>query len=483
MATRIGIGGIIGGSYELAYDIIGRNIAGNYTRVRLYGILHITNAYINWTRGSASVHTSGLQPIGTYYSRGDYTVVYRDFNFAHNAQGKFSAYIGASLSTTYTSVNCGGILTLPDIPRQANITGSSNFNDEQNPTIYFNNPGAFRINARLEFGGTSIRRDNIPNTGSYTFNLTDEERDLLREKCTGNTMNVRFTLATCIGGTAENYWSYHDRVMSIVNANPILGEWSYCDTNPITVALTGSDKKFINEYSNVTATISNEATPLKKSTISKYRLSNGSNFVEDTNYKNELTLNNITTSTMILTVYDSRGNSSYKEKKVDKNDFIEYQKPYLTEISAERIGDTTEDVILKFKGKFWNGNFGLKNNHIEVSYRFKKSFESEYKVGITELKPVIEGNDFSCEMQIAGDLEASGFSLDENFIIEIVINDELTKNLTNDTILSAGSPAIAFYGNCVSIGSAYDESKGGRVQIFGVPIEEYIKEIMNNKET
>ena len=105
------------------------------------------------------------------------------------------------------------------------------------------------------------------------------------------------------------------------------------------------------------------------------------------------------------------------------------------------------------------------------------------EVGITELKPVIEGNDFSCEMQIAGDLEASGFSLDENFIIEIVINDELTKNLTNDTILSAGSPAIAFYGNCVSIGSAYDESKGGRVQIFGVPIEEYIKEIMNNKET
>ena len=111
------------------------------------------------------------------------------------------------------SGSASGNLWAPDIPRQANVTGYNDFNDEQNPTITYNNPGGFRINARLEFGGTNIRRDNIPNTGSYTFNLTDDERKLLRQKCTGDSMTVRGVIATCIGGTTENYWSYWDRTL------------------------------------------------------------------------------------------------------------------------------------------------------------------------------------------------------------------------------------------------------------------------------
>ena len=90
------------------------------------------------------------------------------------------------------------------IPRQANIAGATDFNDEGNPKIAFTNPAGFRINARLEFGSSNlydaiIRRDNIPNTGSYTFNLTEEDRNLLRNQCTNsNTLRVREVIGTCV---------------------------------------------------------------------------------------------------------------------------------------------------------------------------------------------------------------------------------------------------------------------------------------------
>lgn len=105
----------------MAYDLLGQSKENNESYVRLYGILHVTNNYISWSRGSASVHTSGLQPIGTYYGRGDHTVITRDFTFGHDSNGNFSVYIGASLSTTFVSGDCGGTLNLPHINRQSTI--------------------------------------------------------------------------------------------------------------------------------------------------------------------------------------------------------------------------------------------------------------------------------------------------------------------------------------------------------------------------
>ena len=189
MATVVGTTYLNGCNYQLAYDLLSQNIENNTSTVRLYGILNVTNNFVSWSRGTASVHTESAG-IGTYYAKGSHTLITKDFTWNHDSSGNFSSYIGASLSTTFVSGSTGGVITLPSIPRQANVTSATDFTDEQNPTITFNNPGGFRINARLEFAGTNIKRDNIPNTGSYTFNLTDEERNLLRSKCTSNSMGV-----------------------------------------------------------------------------------------------------------------------------------------------------------------------------------------------------------------------------------------------------------------------------------------------------
>lgn len=173
MATRIGIVNLTGCSYELAYDLLSQSVANNTSTVRLYGILHVTNNYVSWSRGSASVHTSGLQPIGTYYARGDHTVITRDFTFGHNSSGDFSTYIGASLSTTFVSGDCGGTLTLPRIPRYASIN-SFTVSKKNETSLTF----SFSASATIDYvwystnGGSSWTGRDITDGTSASFAVT-----------------------------------------------------------------------------------------------------------------------------------------------------------------------------------------------------------------------------------------------------------------------------------------------------------------------
>ena len=75
-----------------------------------------------------------------------------------------------------------------------------------------------------------VYRD-IPKTGtlSYTFELTDAERNLLRQNTTGKTRKVKFYIRTVIGGSTLH--SIVEKTFSIINASPTYNE-AYLDTNP-----------------------------------------------------------------------------------------------------------------------------------------------------------------------------------------------------------------------------------------------------------
>lgn len=137
MATVLGTVNLNGCNYQLAYDLLGQYSSSNQSNVRLYGILNVTNNYIEWTRGSASVHISGLQEIGTRYEKGSHTLITRDFTFTHDDKGEFSAYIGASLSTTFVSGDTGGTLTLPKIQRYFSKTPKISIKNTTTTTITF----------------------------------------------------------------------------------------------------------------------------------------------------------------------------------------------------------------------------------------------------------------------------------------------------------------------------------------------------------
>lgn len=464
-------------NYELSYDLLSQSTQGNYSVVRLYGTLHVTGYNISWSWGNASVHTES-QGIGTYYSRGDYVVIQRDFTFYHDNNGNFSSWIGGGISTSYHSGDTGGTMTLPKINRQANVTGATDFTDESNPTITFSNPAGFRINARLEFSGSTIRRDNISNTGSYTFELTNEERELLRSKIpNSNSLTVREVIATCYSGTTESAWSWQDKKMTLVNANPVFNNFEFEDINPTTLALTGNNKICINGFSNIKATIPllNKAEAVKSATMSKYRFSI-SDISTDINYADDSdvsgVINNVKSGTFNVFAIDSRNNSTLVTKLATRE--ISYEPIYLDKQNCKierddnRVGD---NAILTINGNIWNNSFGeITNSITSVTYKLKKTNSNEWIDGGTIIEPTITKDKFTFSGMIASDNQDTSWDLDSSYNVQVIISDELSI-ITVDLILNSAIPTMSLDKNGVGIMCAYDNSIGGALQVNGKIID------------
>lgn len=130
----------------------------------------------------------------------------------HNDDGTKTITVALSTAVNYFDVsNFSGSWTLDSIPRQAKIISASNFDDVDNPSISFSNPGGFPMDVWLEpnpVGDHLCVRTNIPNDGGYTWMLNDSERDVLRSKCTGKSCTIRIGLYSYVGGV--QYADYKD---------------------------------------------------------------------------------------------------------------------------------------------------------------------------------------------------------------------------------------------------------------------------------
>ena len=296
----------------------------------------------------------------------------------HNNDGTASA-VGFTLKgcVYYNRDNSyNGSCPLSTIPRQANVTSASDFNDEGNPTIKFNNPGGFRINARLEFNGQTIQRDNIPNTGSYTFNLTDAEREKLRNATTtSNKMTVREVIGTCIGGTTENFWSWQDKTMTIVNGNPTFtaSNISYEDTNSSIVAITGNKLHIVRNRSNLKVTYTG-ATAKKGASITKYEITFNNATKTETSAKtiDYGTVNLSSDANVSIKVTDSRGNTATASKTIKIFDWV---LPTAT-ITYGRKNNYEDETRIKAKCTISSVN--NKNAITELKFRYKKTTVSSW---------------------------------------------------------------------------------------------------------
>lgn len=240
----------------------------------------------------------------------------------HNSDGKKS--ISVSLATaiyTSTVTTNSGTWTLDNIPRYATITSASNFTDIQNPTITYSNPAGTNVTSLEAYisltsdGGSLTSLKSIPLTGtSYTFNLTEAERNLLRQATsTSNTRTVYFVIATEISDTT--FYEEKSATFTIVNANPTFNV-AYLDTNSTTTAITGNNQQIIQNNSTLQISITN-ATALKYATLSSASINvNGQpTTTAFTSGSSTLTFNVGTIDvannlTVPVTVTDSRNNST-----------------------------------------------------------------------------------------------------------------------------------------------------------------------------
>lgn len=389
----------------------------------------------------------------------------------HNADGTKTLWLGATAKNNYWGFNgsFGANVDLPRIPRQANLVTAQDFTDEGNPTITYNNSAGNNVSSLQAYIENSssivmigLRSVNKTGTLSYTFNFTNEERNTLRNYCTGNSMPVKFCLQTTIGG--NNYWSAITKTMTIVNGNPTFTDvTSITDSNAITSALTGDNTKFIKSVSNALITIDNndKAIANKQATMSSYVI-NGSSQTYADNFT--YTLYNVDTNTITVQASDSRGNSTPVTKTIN---LIDYSTPTNTNnnLVVERQNNVGSLTTASFSGTWWNDNFGNSANTLLVSYRYKTTDSQTWTTG-TAPTLTIDGNTFSFSGYLIGDQQDNGFNINEAYNIEITVGDRLSQTTFTAT-LNSGKPAIAVYKNKVSIGSKYDTNLGGKLQVDG----------------
>lgn len=212
---------------------------GRYLQVSCTQTIDIaTNtSKIDWT-------LSSIGGSSNYYSTGATTLTISDQQVYYKARVNWDAKVfpaakGSTSGTTYIAHNTGGdqgitvklstaIYTgtvseyrgswqLDNIPRQATITSAPDtIKDTDNPTITFSNPANCTMDVWLELnpvGDHLCVRNNIPNTGSYTWELTESERDELRKRCAKSQCTIRIGLYSHISGVT--FADYKDKIFEI----------------------------------------------------------------------------------------------------------------------------------------------------------------------------------------------------------------------------------------------------------------------------
>lgn len=499
MASFNGNIGTPSGGFNLKVEYsISQSISGNYSDITATGYVKRNSSsyrpYNSSSSSSLNINGDSAGYSGSYDLRSDgyKSIVSKSTRVYHNAYGKKGITISFSfngkLSSYYPNGSISQYITLPTIPRNATTTSAIDFNDEGNPTISFNNPGGFQLQPYLNFylNGSLIKTLHRPKgnySSPYAWNLTDEERDELRQLlASNNSCTVNEGVDTYNGDTKLGYHSI-GRTFSIVNANPIFNNFEFEDTNETTLALTGNNQNIIKGYSNVKATISttNKATSLKKATMNKYRFNNGDSSVDityDTENSVNGTLNKVSNGIFNVYAIDSRNNSTLVTKNA--NSVIEYTPLTKGNIDIYRANGVSEEVTLKIDGKINLINFGLITNSIkEAKYRYRVSNDSTWSEYNNITLTIDENGNFSYEGLISGDTETLGFNIENSYAIEVYVNDELSDITYTDTF-GSGVPNVAFHKNGVGIMGKYDEEAGGLFQIGGTPINDFIVERGNN---
>lgn len=279
----------------------------------------------------------------------------------HNTDGTKSIVISASgrvSGTSLSSTSISSTITLNPIAKQADIVSASNFTDEENPLIIYNNYAGDSVDTLEVCLSTDGVNPIIPyravgtNTDTYIFSLTDSERNVLRNAASNTkSLTLYYILKTVFNG--ETSYSTIAKTMTIINANPILNPTAY-DSNNTTIELTGNRNNIIIGHSNVY--YSANATPLKGATIKSYKVISGT----DTLSTATGTFNAVKSNVITFEITDSRGNTA--QAKLTLNS-IGYVKPTINvNVNMDTAGKATYNIT----GVCYSGSFGAKTNAITI---------------------------------------------------------------------------------------------------------------------
>ena len=287
-------------------------------------------------------------------------------------------------------------VTLPAIARGATLLSAQNFSDGDNPIITYSNPAGTAVTSLQAAiynaaGDTAlVGYREISKTGtSYTFQLTDTERETLLAYCSANnSISVSFRLKTVIGNNTY-YATPINKTFSIDNPNPVITA-SVRDINSKTTELTGDSGTLIKYCSIAHATMSAEAQKGAVLDENLYIIRSGA----ETMYGIVGTFKNVENNEFTFTCEDNRGNIG---KKTITLPMVNYIKPTCN-LKANKI-DGAGNMTFECYGSYFNGSFGAVENDLTVQYRYKTS--SGYSEW-TDMSHTIGENNYFASATVTG---------------------------------------------------------------------------------
>lgn len=313
----------------------------------------------------------------------------------HNPDGTKTCAISASggfPGLSMTTTNLSANVELDEIARQATITTAPDFNDEDNPTITYTNKAGSAVSslqACISLTGETddiAYRDVSLTEGTYTFELTDAERKILRTATIAKSRTVVFILRTVLNGST--YYSTATKTLSIVNGSPLINP-TVVDSNPITVALTGNSARMVRYYSNAQYSVGAQA--VKEATLTGVRVSCGGKSATTATG----TLTGVESGDFVFSATDSRG---YTTTQTVKTTIINYVK--LTCNCGASTPTAQGSMTLTIEGNYYNAGFGAQPNTLTISYRQKVN-EGSYS-GWTTTTATLSGNTYSAKITLEG---------------------------------------------------------------------------------
>lgn len=335
------------------------------------------------------------------------TLLSKSFTVPHNSDGSKSTTISVSVGGDVMWGSGSASITLDKIPRQASITGADNFNDEGNPKITYSNPAGNSVSslrACISLTGATddIAYRDVSKTGtSYTFNLTDTERNILRTACpTSNSRTVYFYLETVISGST--YRERLGKTLTIVNGNPTFTDFEYKDTNEKVASITGNNQVLVKGLSNLEVTVSssNKMVANKGSSANKYIATIDNTNVNSNYSTNDLIINlgsisSAGTKRLNVRAYDSRNNSTLVYKDIIVYD---YDKPVIN-ATVNRLNNFENQTTLQVSGTYSRLTIDEVDKNIVTTLQYRYCEVNEINEEWSEwqdLTATIENGTFSC---------------------------------------------------------------------------------------
>ena len=388
----------------------------------------------------------------------------------HNADGSKSVAIsctGGIPSSSMQSTTCAATVTLDTIPRQANITSTENFTDLGNPTVYYSNPAGDEIESLMACISLTGAKDdityrNIPKTGTYyTFMLTDEERNLLRNNTTSGSREVIFFVRSVIGGVT--YHSTDPKKLTIEetdNTRPAVTITVTLNNGSLPSAFNGI---YIQGKSRLDVSLSAEGK--YSASIQSYSANIGG---EVYNYTKPFLSNVLSKAGKVDVIGYAKDSRQFTGSAKQQIDVIEYSKPLVIPIGSEtaiscyrsdgngtRIGNSTSVWV---KAKRFYYSLSGKN---QCALQWRSKLVSEAWNDSTHLwKDLIpKANTTATEYNAL--LSGEVFDLTKSYTVQIMATDDIGEKdvkefeiPTQDVALHLGKG-----GKNVSVGTYCDYSK------------------------